>query len=626
MTTTQSAFDKDIAAKASRGFCLNDHLQALRQTGMRSRVLLPIFGALLFENIATVFRLVAPAATASALDCAISGNVGFAWLSQLFSSVGIARQDRKQAIEVLCLVALASSVASVFFSFCASWIVSCVVRNFQSCLRSRLLRHLLGMPFGDVNRLTAGSAVTIVRVDAAAVGELARKLVFTPIRSLVELAATIVLVSVVDWRLLFIALALLPLVWLTHWSWNTRVQPSQVEFYRLRAECDSRVVSALLGIRVIRVYGQEANEVGRWAKNDNAAKSLDRKIWLDLRVVASLWDLLLPILAAALLWWSGTEVIEGRLSAGDVLLFSLCLGIMVTPMHSLAESLGGVQSSLVSLQRVASVLAVSLENDEGINGDPRIQQLTDSCGLISFRNVSFRYPGGTCDALKDATLDFVPGEIVALVGPNGSGKTTMVNLIAAFYRPTSGAILIDGIELSVVDLIAFRRMLALVDQEIYLFKGTIADNIAFARPEASQAEIEAASIAAGSHEFILALAEGYATTLGEGGSRLSGGQKQRIAIARALLTRPQILILDEFSSQLDPGSERSVLEGIRQFRPSGPVFVVTHRRDVAAIVDRVVMFEAGRIVEVGKHADLLIRSDCYSQFWLDDAVPKNLQK
>ncbi len=325
--------------------------------------------------------------------------------------------------------------------------------------------------------------------------------------------------------------------------------------------------------------------------------------WWWSRIVEIVWETLIPLASAVLFLYGGWQVIQGQLTLGDLMMFLVYLMMLLGPIAVLAQSAVDFQNGLSGLDRILDLLEEPREME---SPDPteklRPEQVV---GRVTFEDVSLSYPGADNFALRNFSLDVESGETIALVGPSGAGKTTICNLVARFYDPTSGRVLLDGRDLREFDVESYRSLIGIVEQDVFLFDGSVAANIGYGRRNAPRDEIRRAAEVANAAEFIDDLPHGYDSVIGERGVKLSGGQRQRIAIARAVLADPRILILDEATSSLDTESERLIQAGLTTLMQNRTCFVIAHRLSTITHADRIVVVEGGQIVEVGSHDVLM---------------------
>lgn len=518
----------------------------------------------------------------------------------------------------LTVVVLAISLVKLVVHIWGRWHATRVTKLLQMSVRKRVFAHVLRLPLHRIQELKSGGAASILRQDAGSVGDLVFGLLYNPWRAIIQLVGSLSVLAFVDWRLLLGALFLIPLVFFTHRTWIGRIRPQHRRIRAEREKVDGLATEAFGGMRVVRAFSRQRSETTRIMSGNHLMGRQELFAWWSMRGVEIVWEVLMPLASSALLAYGGWRVIQGALSLGDLVMFLAYLLMLLGPLAVLAQSAATLQNGLSGLDRIIDLLE---EPTEAGQGTSRLDHANVD-GRLTLEQLSFSYPGSTDFALQEIDLDIQAGETIALVGPSGSGKTTMCNLLARFYEPTSGRILLDGKDVADFDMTSFRSLLSIVDQEVFLFDGTIAENIAYGNRFASPDEIRSAAELANAAEFIEPLAHGYETLIGERGVKLSGGQRQRLAIARAILADPQILILDEATSNLDTESELRIQNSLNALMDSRTAIVIAHRLSTIAHADRIVVLEGGRIVEVGTHASLMESDGRYREMVLLQTHPE----
>lgn len=548
-------------------------------------------------TVATLLALLPPAATKFVVDFVLGGRAlpeaVPAWVPR----------EPWALLGTLALGVVAISLVKIGLHIWGRWHATRVTTLIQMSVRKQVFEQAMRLPLHRVQELKSGGAASILRQDAGAVGELIFGMLYNPWRAVMQLLGSLCVLAWVDWRLLLGAVLLVPLVYLTHRTWISRIRPQHRRVRAQREAVDALATESFGGVRVVRAFSRQRAETNRILRGNHLMGRQELYVWWWARLIEIVWETLIPLATAALLLYGGQRVLSGQLTLGDLMMFLAYLLMLLEPLAVLAQSASQFQSSLSGLDRVLDLLE---EPRELASTRPtRVIPRAKFAGRITFENVNFCYPGSETFALEDFSLDVEPGATIALVGASGAGKTTLCNLIARFYDPTSGCLRLDGCDLRDIDLDSYRSLIGIVEQDVFLFDGTLAANIEYGKRRATDDDIRQAAEIANAAEFIDRLPHGYETNIGERGVKLSGGQRQRIAIARAVLADPRILLLDEATSNLDTHSERLIQASLTQLLQQRTCFVIAHRLSTITRANCIVVLEAGRIAEVGTHEALM---------------------
>ena len=556
-------------------------------------------------TVATVLKLVPPASVKLAVDYVLPGRK-----LSVPSWLPWPETANWQLVTIAISVALTSIVASLIHLW-GRWLATKTVNQLQTELRRRVFEHAIRLPMFRVHELKSGGAPSLLREDAGGAAELVFSLLYNPWRAIVQFVGSLCILVVVDWRLMLGGLLMVPLVYLTHRTWIQRIRPLWRDVRIQRQEIDGYATEAFSGIRIVRGFSRERTEAGRYVRSNNLLIRQQLFAWWWSRTVEFLWESIVPLASTCILLYGGYRILQGSMTLGDLTMFLFYLAMFLEPLATLVTSVTTFQNSLAGLERILDLLHEPQEF--ATLGVTRRLSRADVRGEMELQDVGFRYPRGAQDVLQEVNLHISAGETIALVGRSGAGKTTLCNLVARFYEPTQGQVLLDGENLRDIHLADYRQLLGIVEQDVFLFDGTIAENIGYGARHAGSQAIVAAAQAAYAEEFIQALPQGYETKIGERGVKLSGGQRQRLAIARALVADPRILILDEATSNLDSESEQMIHQALVRLMAGRTCIVIAHRISTLGLAHRIVVLDDGTIQSVGTHDELLAANGLYQR-------------
>ncbi len=511
---------------------------------------------------------------------------------------------------------IAATVAGItlvrtFVHLWGRWYATKAVNMVQADIRRRVFEHSMRLPLHRIQELKSGGATSLIREDAGGIADLIFNMLYNPWQAVIQLVGSLAVLVIVDWRLMLGGLLLLPAVWFTHRTWIHRVRPLYKDIRGRRQQIDATTTETFGGIRVVRTFARRKSESRRFTKATHLLARQQLMVWWASRILEVIWEVLIPLASTGLLLYGGWQILQSQLTLGDLMMFLVYLTMLLGPIAAIASSAMSFQNNLAGLDRVLDLLE---EATESVGNDGAIALERGQVeGEIRFDEVCFRYPGADTTVLEDISFVAPAGSVVALVGRSGAGKTTLCNLVARFFQPVAGSIELDGRHVQDIRLDSYRKLLGVVEQDVFLFDGTVRENIAYGRRGAAEDAVVAAAEAAAAREFIEELPAGFDTLIGERGVKLSGGQRQRLAIARAILADPRILILDEATSNLDSESERLIQNSLKRLLTGRTAFVIAHRLSTIAHADLILVLDHGRIAERGTHQQLIEQGGIYQR-------------
>lgn len=540
---------------------------------------------------------------------ASSANLSVPWIIKNVIDDVLTNKDMVMLNIIAGGIAVIYLIKGIFY-YGQTYLMSFIGQRVVIDIRAGVYRHLQRLSLSYFEKRQTGSIMSYITNDVAALQSALVENLIDMVTEGMTLIGSIGFMFFIHWKLALLTMITMPLVAHTINLFGRKLRVSSRIMQEKAADITSVLQESISAVRVIKSFVREDYEIERFNRENYHNFRAQMKTSQLMATLTPIIEFLAALAITIIIWYGGREVIAGNLTSGSLIAFLIYAVNLSNPIKRLSRVYANIQRALAAAQRVFDVLDTEpeIKDKKGAVPLPKIQ------GHVEFHNVDFAYKTGDL-ALRNVSFSAKPGQVVAIVGPSGAGKTTIANLIPRFYDPCAGFISIDGMDIKQVTLHSLRTQIGIVPQETLLFNGTVYENILYGNLDANEAEVIAAAKSANAHSFIEAMPQGYETQIGERGSKLSGGQRQRIAIARAILKNPRVLILDEATSALDSESEKLVQDALDKLMIGRTSFVIAHRLSTVQRADVILVMEKGSIIERGTHSELIETGGLYSKLY-----------
>jgi ABC-type multidrug transport system fused ATPase/permease subunit len=559
-----------------------------------------------------VLSMIVPRMLGDGIDTALRvSESGFLWW----------QTSRETAIWLVAGTIVIASALRGVAGYGQSYLAEVVSQKVSYDVRNAIYDRLQRLSFAYYDQAQTGQLMSRATVDVEAIRMFFGMGIIGLLQMVVMVAAISVVLLMMDWKLALMTMAFLPFIGWLAYRFSSRIRPIWMKIQQLMAVLGTVLQESLIGVRIVKSFNREKEESRKFSSQ--AGELYDEQISVARQMAINMpfiiFIMTLPTILV--LWYGGREVVAGTMTIGHLTQFILYVNMMVMPVRQAGMIVNLASRTVSAGQRILEIL----DTESAVKEKPDAIELDTVKGEVAFENVSFSYDS-VSPTLKDVSFEAKPGQLVALLGGSGSGKSTIANLISRFYDVTGGKISVDGIDIRDVTLTSLRRNVGISQQDIFLFSGTIKDNIAYGAVDASIEQIEAVAKAAHLHDFIMTLPDGYDTWVGERGLTLSGGEKQRLAIARTLLINPSVLILDDSMSNVDAETEHLIRQALDRLIKGRTTFIITHRLPIIKNADLILMLEKGEIAEMGKHNELMAKEGLYYQIYQSQLMSQEPEK